>query len=358
MNAVNPDLIHFETLKDALLAILLRGYERVFIELPGWVVDVRNRFFWAYLLSFVVIGAWAYRRYYPEARTHVLKFLFPREIYTHPSAMLDYKLLLTNRLLGPASFLSRVLLGTGLITLVATGTQEALIRLLGTHQETMRWSLLTSTLVVIAITMLRDFSTYVTHSLSHKVPLLWEFHKVHHSAEVLTPFTIYRKHPIYNLFSDCVSLAVVAPLQGLVAYLFIGEAQPLTIFGANLVFAIFHFVGANLRHSHIWLSFGPAWGRILISPAQHQIHHSKAERHWNKNFGEVFALWDWLFGTLYLPGKVREVIEFGVAGADKQEHATLLQAYFVPFRNCARIIRGYFAPSPLAHKAGANAGAE
>jgi sterol desaturase/sphingolipid hydroxylase (fatty acid hydroxylase superfamily) len=347
MNPVNAGWPSLESSQASLLSALTRSYERIFIELPGWFMDPGNRFFWAYLLSFAVVGAWAYRRYYPEARTHVIQFLFPREMYTHPSAILDYKLLLMNRLLGPAALLSRLVLGTGLITLVATGTQEALTQLLGGHHQSLNWSLLSSTLLVIAITMLRDFETYVTHGLSHKVPLLWEFHKVHHSAEVLTPFTVYRKHPVYNLFGQLMTLMLVAPMQGVVAYLFVGEAQPLTIFGANLVFSVFHFLGANLRHSHIWLSFGPVWGRILISPAQHQIHHSKAELHWNKNFGEVFALWDWLFGTLYLPGKTREVIEFGVAGADRQEHATLLQAYFVPFINCGRIIRGYFGAKPL-----------
>lgn len=358
MSTLNLALIDLASVKELLLSTAMRGAERLFIELPGWVVDGANRFYWVYLASFIVIGAWAYRRYYPEARAHALAFLFPREVYTHPSAIIDYKLLLTNRLVGPATFLSRILVGTGLITLVASGTQHGLHRLLGVHHETLAWSLTSSTLIVVVITMWRDFATYVTHSLSHKLPLLWEFHKVHHSAEVLTPFTVYRKHPVYGLFGDIVQLAIVAPVQGLIAFLFVGDAHPMTIFGANLVFAIFHFIGANLRHSHIWLSFGGVWGRILISPAQHQIHHSKAERHWNKNFGEVFALWDWLFGTLYLPGRAREVIEFGIAGSERQEHATLLQAYFVPFINCARIARGYFGVTPAAGNSSRNAASE
>ncbi len=353
---MNNNIDSFTALQDFLLPLLVRGYERVFIELPARVADPRNRFFWAYILSFMAMGAWAYRRYYPEARGHVLRFLFPREVYAHPSAIMDYKLLLMNRLLGPAGFLSRIFLGTGLITLVATATQMSLNQMLGPHHQTMQWSFLNSTVIVIGLTMLRDFGTFVTHSLSHKLPLLWEFHKVHHSAEVLTPITIYRKHPVYSLVGEFVSLGLVAPIQGLVAYLFIGEAQPLEIFGANLIFAFFHLVGANLRHSHIWLSFGPRWSRVLISPAQHQIHHSKAERHWDKNFGELFALWDWLFGTLYIPGKEREEIEFGVNGADQQEHATLRQAYCVPFINCGRIIRGYFAAPRLPAPIGDNLG--
>src|SRR5690606_34693681 len=112
-----------------------------------------------------------------------------------------------------------------------------------------------------------------------------------------------------------------------------------TLFGSNVIFALFHLLGSNLRHSHIWWSFGPTLSRILISPAQHQIHHSKAPQHWNRNYGEVFALWDWLFGTLYVPGPQREPLEFGIAGTEGQEHDTLLKAYLVPFLNCARILR-------------------
>lgn len=318
---------------------------RVFIELPGWLTDASTHFYWLYLLSFVAMGIWAVHRHYPDGRGKALAFIFPRAIYLHPSAVLDYKLLLLNRLLSPSALLTRLLLGSGLTSAVAVGTQAALLASLGTRQDALEWSLLSSTAVVIGVTLVRDFGTYVTHALSHLNPFLWEFHKVHHSAEVLTPLTLYRKHPVYNVFGNVVQLVLVAPVQGLVAFLFLGEPAPLTLFGANLVFSLFHLLGANLRHSHLWLTFGPVLGRILISPAQHQIHHSKAERHWNRNYGEVFALWDWLFGTLYLPGATREVLEFGVAGAVRPEHTTLWEIYTVPFRNCLRLLRG---PPPTA----------
>jgi len=327
---------------------------RVLVDLPGSLVDPRSHFYWLYLITFALIGLWGLARYYPRTGQSWFARLFPREIYRHPSALLDVKLLLMNRLLAPSAFLTRVVLGSGLISLVALWTQTTLEHTLGRHAEAFEWTVLKNTLVVILLTLVRDFATFVTHALSHKVPLLWEFHKVHHSAAVLTPLTIYRKHPVYNLFGNCVDLVLVAPLQGLVAWLFIGEAQPLTLFGANLVFSAFHFAGANLRHSHIWVSFGPILGRIFISPAQHQIHHSRALAHWDRNFGEVFAIWDWMFGTLYLPGRTREVIEFGVAGSPPEEHDTLWKLYWVPFVNCASIVKHWFkadtsraeAPSP------------
>lgn len=322
---------------------IAQALTRVLVDLPGSLVDPRSHFYWLYLVTFVLIGVWGLARYYPRTERSWMSRLFPREVYRHPSALLDVKLLLMNRLLAPSSFLTRVVLGSGLISLVAIWTQSTLANTLGTQAEAFEWNLLNSTLIVIGLTLVRDFATYVTHGLSHKVPLLWEFHKVHHSAAVLTPLTIYRKHPVYNLFGNFVDLMLVAPLQGLVAWLFVGEAQPITLFGANFIFSAFHFAGANLRHSHIWISFGPIFGRLFISPAQHQIHHSRALEHWDRNFGEVFALWDWMFGTLYLPGKTREVLEFGVAGSAPDEHDTLWKLYWVPFANSGTIVRRWFS---------------
>lgn len=329
------------TVNHLFIEILTRCYERTVVEIPSWFVDGKNRFYWLYLVTFLMLGTWAYRRYYRSVPGGVLSFLFPLKIYRHPSAVLDYKLFFTNRLLGPGGFLSMVLLGSFSITWVATLTQQHLANHFGGHAGA-PWTTVSLVIFMIIVAMVRDFSTYATHTLHHAWPLLWEFHKVHHSAEVLTPLTIYRKHPVYTFLSGVTDILIVGPFQGLVAFWFVGSPEPITLLGANVVFTIFHLLGANLRHSHIWMSFGPVLSKILISPAQHQIHHSRAEKHWNKNYGEVFALWDWLFGTLYVPGREREEIEFGIAGATTQEHATLLQAYFVPFKNCGALVLTFF----------------
>jgi hypothetical protein len=64
----------------------------------------------------------------------------------------------------------------------------------------------------------------------------------------------------------------------------------------------------------MWIAFRGVLGRIFVSPAHHQVHHSANPRHFNKNFGSCLALWDWMFGTLYVPAKKREPIAFGVPG--------------------------------------------
>jgi sterol desaturase/sphingolipid hydroxylase (fatty acid hydroxylase superfamily) len=325
-----------------LAAFAEQRLRALFVELPGWFVDGGHRFFWVYLLAFVLLGAIAYRRSYsgtPAASGGFLRFLFPRDLYRHPSALLDLKLLLMNRFLGPSTLLARLLLGPLSVTWVATMTQSVLLGLAGEDHAPTAWSAGTLAVFVVATALVADFATYVVHSLHHRWPLLWEFHKVHHTAEVLTPLTVYRKHPVYNLLSRVTNIAIVGPFGGVIAFLFVGTADPVTLFGANVVFSLFHLLGANLRHSHVWLSFGPRLSHVFISPAQHQIHHSKAPEHWDKNFGEVFALWDWAFGTLYVPGREREALEFGVAGAGGREHGTLWQIYSVPFANCGRLIR-------------------
>ncbi|MGE3774853.1 MAG: sterol desaturase family protein [Gammaproteobacteria bacterium] len=313
------------------------------VELAGWTLDGGNRFYWLYLLSFVLLGLWLWHRHYRHSGggwRAALGFVLPKDMYTHPSALLDYKLLLANRILGPSGLLARLVLGSASIAAVATLVQQGLVHAAGPGLRA-EWTPGMLIAFTIVFALVSDFSTWAIHAASHRFPLLWEFHKVHHSAEVLTPFTVYRKHPVYNVLSRALDLALVGPFMGVIAWLFADAPVAVTLFGANFVFSVFHVLGANLRHSHIWWSFGPVLGRIFISPAQHQIHHSKDPRHYNRNYGELFALWDWLFGTLYLPGREPERLEFGLTGEDANIHPTLLAAYLVPFTNSARILRGH-----------------
>jgi sterol desaturase/sphingolipid hydroxylase (fatty acid hydroxylase superfamily) len=132
------------------------------------------------------------------------------------------------------------------------------------------------------------------------------------------------------------------------------------VLGLNAVIFVYYVMGYPLRHSHVWISYGPTLSRFFISPAQHQIHHSSAEKHWDKNMGGFFALWDWIFGTLYVP-KQREELVYGLPGDEGKEYSGVAQLYVQPFRNNARSRVGiiaviallgfflYFAASQLMH---------
>ncbi|MBV8165944.1 MAG: sterol desaturase family protein, partial [Alphaproteobacteria bacterium] len=175
----------------------------------------------------------------------------------------------------------------------------------------------------------------------HHVPLMWQFHKLHHSAEVMTPITVARVHPVEQVFGAATSAVVVGIGTGIAGYFLLEMPQPIEFLGAQVVSVAFMAAGSHLRHSHIWLSWGRTLSHVVISPAQHQIHHSVAPEHWDRNFGFIFALWDWLFGTLYVP-RARETIRFGVAGADPALHGTVWAAYVEPFRAAAGIVAGWF----------------
>ncbi len=190
----------------------------------------------------------------------------------------------------------------------------------------------------IVIALLADFGTFITHYWMHRFPLLWEFHKVHHSAEVMTPLTVYRMHPL----DDILTMSMIGILTGIadaLARFFVSPAISLyTVYGLGIASYLFLLTGYHLRHSHIWLSYGPILSKVFISPAQHQIHHSKAKRHWNKNYGFIFAIWDYLFGSLYVP-KEKEQIEFGIGNGEEALYSNPLKLYVLPFTKAFALLK-------------------
>jgi sterol desaturase/sphingolipid hydroxylase (fatty acid hydroxylase superfamily) len=174
-----------------------------------------------------------------------------------------------------------------------------------------------SAVQVALIWLAHDFGNYVQHRAQHAVPLLWRFHRPHHAAEVLTPFVQVQGHPI----DLAVGMAIEFPFTlagATLALLLTGgsfHAEALT--GLAAVAGICQLKGA-LGHSHLAICFG-RWNRLLLAPVTHQIHHSAEARHHGRNFGSVFGMWDWLFGTLYVPkpGETwRLGLDAGSLGAD------------------------------------------
>ncbi|MBX3021354.1 MAG: sterol desaturase family protein [Bdellovibrionales bacterium] len=153
-------------------------------------------------------------------------------------------------------------------------------------------------LFTVAAFVWDDFLRFGQHVLMHKVPWLWRIHCVHHSARILTPVTLYRNHPLESAIATVRNSLSLGVATGMFIFIFESRFSVLTLFGVNALGFLFNLAGANLRHSHIPLSFGRRIETVLISPFQHQIHHSRHPRHFNKNFGVSLALWDRLFGSL------------------------------------------------------------
>ena len=111
-----------------------------------------------------------------------------------------------------------------------------------------------------------DLTKFITHALMHKIPLLWEIHKTHHSARVLTPITIFRTHPLEGVIFVLRSALTQGIVIALFYYIYGNNITFVTILGANLMSFWFHLLGSNLRHSHIWINYWNWLEKIFISP--------------------------------------------------------------------------------------------
>ena len=181
-----------------------------------------------------------------------------------------------------------------------------------------------------------DLSRYALHRMLHRSRWLWPFHRVHHAAEVLTPLLVYRIHPLESLAFALRHAVVAGTVTGGFIFLFGARLDIYTVFGENLFIVVLFALTANLRHSHVRLSYGRWLEHILISPAQHQIHHDR--RHLNSNFGSCLAIWDRMFGTLKIAAQVPDTPVYGIGprGARFRSLGALL---FEPVRDVARMLR-------------------
>ena len=116
------------------------------------------------------------------------------------------------------------------------------------------------------------------------------------------------------------------------AYTFLG--MHVLIWGFNLI--------DNLRHSNVWLTYGPGLGKWLISPAHHQLHHSYEPRHLGCNRGFDIALWDRLYGTLYVPAAQPESFRMGLGDGTDGQWNTLWRIYAWPFAGAMRALSNVF----------------
>ncbi|MEO6628965.1 MAG: sterol desaturase family protein [Aquihabitans sp.] len=142
-----------------------------------------------------------------------------------------------------------------------------------------------------------EVAGYWGHRLTHEVPFLWRFHRIHHSSPTLDWLSPNRRHPADQVFAR-VSVALPTLAMGfgvptIVTYFAIKRAQGL-------------FVHANLN-----ANLGPL-EKVVATPHFHHWHHSAEPGTWNKNYAGQLPLVDWVFGTYYMPK--RWPSEYGCEG--------------------------------------------
>jgi len=315
------------------LAVLAERALSAVVEPFTWLASPGERVFVGSLaVAFVLgVGVWVLKL---RGRISLTRFLLSPTVWLHRSALLDYRFIVARSLVDALLFAPAVISSTAVAMLTLAG----LSRTIGRGPFEGQSAVLVVAALTVATFLADDLVRYFAHRLLHRVPALWDFHQVHHSAEVLTPFTVHRTHPVEGLIMRLSSSIGIGVAAGAVSWLFVKGASPLTVVGVHALSFAWAALGANLRHSHVWISFGPVVERVLSSPAQHQVHHSKDPRHHDKNFASALALWDWMFGTLYVTG-ARERLTFGLDDEIVNHRQTVGSMLVGPFVAIARRTR-------------------
>jgi lathosterol oxidase len=169
-------------------------------------------------------------------------------------------------------------------------------------------------LQIIEILLITDFVQYWAHRAFHRIPFLWRFHAIHHSAERLDWLAGSRLHIVDIVVTRGLSYM---PLFAL------GFAD-----AALLGYGVIVTLQATLIHANVRFEFGPLryW---LVTPQFHHWHHSDQEEALDKNFAVHLPIWDWLFGSYYLPGE-QWPASYGVKGEKPPEG--FFRQLFWPFK--------------------------
>ena len=170
---------------------------------------------------------------------------------------------------------------------------------------------------VLAIVLL-DYTLYVWHVLTHKVPFLWRFHLVHHADLDLDASTALRFH-----FGE---LVLSVPWRA--GQIIVIGVSPLALsIWQTLVLLSILFHHSNIRlpiETERWLN------RLIATPRMHGIHHSIVPEETNSNWSSGLTVWDWLHGTIHL-NVSQEDITIGVLSYSEPEDVELSKILALPF---------------------------
>jgi len=157
-------------------------------------------------------------------------------------------------------------------------------------------------LVVFFIVL--DFVQWFTHTLLHKYPFLWKFHKVHHSVKEMGFAAHLRYHWMENI--------LYKPLKTFAVMILFGFEPEQAYIVHFIAITIGHF-----NHSNIKITWGPL-KYIINNPVMHLYHHAYdlPEGRYGVNFGISLSLWDYIFGTNYIP-EDSGMIKLGFPGDEK-----------------------------------------
>lgn len=294
--------------------------ERIGTWLLQPFVDPGSRTYWGSLLvaAGLALAIGAVQR--ARGRTGTAPSLV--QTLRHPSTWLDLQLLVGRQLLRGLGVLP--VLGGGLwLARTLVRAADAQLGIPTGFEGVPPWIVMVG--YTLTLFVVWDASRYVLHRLMHEIPALWQLHQVHHSAEVMTPLTFHRIHPFESALYALRGMLATGVTTALFFWAFRETATIWTVASVHGIGFLFNLWFGNLRHSHVWLTFGPLEA-VFVSPAQHQLHHALG--HDRTNYGTWLSLWDRLGGTFAFASGRTAPTRFGIENAN-HDH-TLWSAWTGP----------------------------
>jgi len=177
--------------------------------------------------------------------------------------------------------------------------------------------------LLLAVAMY-DITAYWIHRGTHQIPLLWRFHRVHHSDTSMDSSTVFRFHPLELILVFGMGNILTAAIFGTDVF-----SMALYYFILYLFFFIEH---ANLKYPK-WLN--GTFGLIFVMPDHHRVHHQQEQFYTDSNYADIFILWDRIFGTFKM--MPLEKMKFGLVEFKEAKKQTFLYLIKSPFINIKRI---------------------
>lgn len=160
---------------------------------------------------------------------------------------------------------------------------------------------------VIAAILILDFAIWAQHLVTHKVPLLWRLHRVHHADVDMDVTTAIRFHPVEIGLSMLLKIGLV--------YL-LGPAAIAVILFEIILNGTAMFNHANIR---LPLAVDAVVRRVLVTPDMHRVHHSVHRHEHDSNYGFSLSIWDRMFGTyIAQPAAGHDKMEVGLEWQDER----------------------------------------
>ncbi len=174
--------------------------------------------------------------------------------------------------------------------------------------------------IALAVVIL-DFAIWLQHVISHKVPVFWRLHQVHHADVDIDLTTGLRFHPVEIALSMVYKMVWVIVLG------------PSAV--AVVLFEVILNAGAMFNHANVALPSGldRVLRRAIVTPDMHRVHHSIVGREHNSNYGFNLSIWDRLFGTyIDQPKEGHHGMTIGLSAYQSEAPTTLSWSLLIPFR--------------------------